>query len=67
MGIRSGKRFYSNRSIENQVQHYAKDIENMVTTDETKTFVGNTFWQKQISGEVKSIAFGSRHFGETEK
>ena len=33
----------------------------MVTTDASKTALGITLWQKQHSGEIKPIAFGSRY------
>ena len=39
---------------------YAKDRENILTTDASKTGLGITLWQKQFDGEVKPIAFGSR-------
>ena len=39
--------------------HYAKDRENIVTTDASKTGLGITLWQKQSDGEIKPIAFGS--------
>ena len=40
--------------------HYAKDRENRVTTDASKTGLGITLWQKQSDGKIKPIAFGSR-------
>ena len=40
---------------------YAKDKDNMVTTDASKTGLGITLWQKQDDGEMKPIAFGSRY------
>ena len=41
--------------------HYAKDKENMVTTDLSKPGLGITLWQEQDSGgDIKPIAFGSR-------
>ena len=47
--------------------HYAKDRENIVTTDASKTGLGITLWQKQSDGEIKPIAFGSRYLNDTEK
>ena len=40
---------------------YAKDRENIVTTDPSKTGQGKTLWQKQSDGAVNPIAFGSRY------
>ena len=40
--------------------HYAKDKDNIVATDASKTGLGITLWQKQADGELKPIAFGSR-------
>ena len=39
--------------------HYAKDRDNIVTTDASKTGLGITLWQRQSDGELKPIAFGS--------
>ena len=47
--------------------HYAKDKDNMVTTDASKTGLGITLWQKQDDGELKPIAFGSRYLNNTKK
>ena len=47
--------------------HYAKDRENIVTTDASKTGLGITLWQKQSEGEIKPIAFGSRYLNDSEK
>ena len=47
--------------------HYAKDRENIVTTDASKTGLGITLWQKQSDGEIKLIAFGSRYLNDSEK
>ena len=47
--------------------HYAKDRENIVTTDASKTGLGITLWQKQSDGEIKPIAFGSRYLNESGK
>ena len=47
--------------------HYAKDKDNMVTTDASKTGLGITLWQKQDDGQLKPIAFGSRYLNDTEK
>ena len=47
--------------------HYAKDKENIVTTDASTTGLGITLWQKQHDGNTKPIAFGSRYLNDTEK
>ena len=47
--------------------HYAKDRENIVTTDASKTGLGITLWQKHSDGEIKPIAFGSRYLKDTEQ
>ena len=47
--------------------HYAKDKENIVTTDASTTGLGITLWQKQDDGNTKPIAFGSRYLNDTEK
>ena len=49
------------------MEHYAKDRENIVTTDASKTGLGITLWQKQLDGEIKPIAFGSRYLNDSEK
>ena len=46
--------------------HYAKDKDNMVTTDASKTGLGITLWQKQDDGNIKPIAYG-RYLNDTEK
>ena len=47
--------------------HYAKDKDNNVTTDASKTGFGITLRQKQSDGEIKPIAFGSRYLNKSEK
>ena len=47
--------------------HYAKDRDNIVTTDASKTGLGITLWQKQSDREIKPIAFGSRYLNESEQ
>ena len=47
--------------------HYAKDKDNMVTTDASKTGLGITSWQKQDDGNIKPIAYGSRYLNDTKK
>ena len=47
--------------------HFAKDKENIVTTDASTTGLGITLWQKQDDGNTKPIAFGSRYLNGTEK
>ena len=46
--------------------HYAKEKENIVTTDASKTGLGRTLWQKQDDRTTKPIAFGTRYLNETE-
>ena len=47
--------------------HYAKDKNNIVSTDASKTGLGITIGQKQADGELKPIAFGSRILNDSEK
>ena len=47
--------------------HYAKDKDNLVTTDASKTELGITSCQKQDDGNIKLIAYGSRYLNDTEK
>ena len=47
--------------------YYAKDKDNIVTTDASTTGLGITLWQKQDDGNTKPIAYGSRCLNETEK
>ena len=47
--------------------HYAKDNENIVTTDASSTGLGITLCQKQDDGNTKPIAFGCRYLNDTEK
>ena len=47
--------------------HYAKDKDNMVTTDASKTGLGITLWQKQDDRNIKPIVNGSRILNDTEK
>ena len=47
--------------------HYAKDKDNMVTTDANKTGLRITLWQKQDDGNMKPIAYSSRYLNDTEK
>ena len=49
------------------IAHYAKDKDNMVTTDASKTGLRFTLWQKQDNGDIKPIAYGSRYLNDTEK
>ena len=46
---------------------YAKDKDNIVTTDASTTGLGITLWQKQDDGNTKPIAFGSRYLNDTKK
>ena len=47
--------------------HYAKEKNNIVTTDASTTGLGITLWQKQDDGNTNPIAYGSRYLNETEK
>ena len=47
--------------------HYAKDKENIVTTDASTTGLGITLWQKHDEGNTKQIAYGNRYLNDTEK
>ena len=47
--------------------HYAKDRENIVSTDASTTGLGITLSEKQDNGITKLIAIGSRYLNETEK
>ena len=47
--------------------HYAKDKDNIVTTDASETGLGITIWQKLADGELKPIAFGSRFLNDSEE
>ena len=47
--------------------HYAKDKDNIVTTDASTTGLGITIWQKQDNGNTKPIAYGSRYLNDTKK
>ena len=47
--------------------NYAKEKDNIVTTDASTTGLGITLWQKQDNGNTKPIAYGSRYLSETEK
>ena len=47
--------------------YYAKDKDNIVTTDASNTGLGITLWQKQADGELKPISFGSRFLNGSEK
>ena len=46
---------------------YAKDKDNIVTTDASKTGLEITLWQKQADGELRPIAFGSRFLNDSQK
>ena len=46
---------------------YAKDKDNMVTTDASKTGLGITLWQKQDNGDINPMAYSSRYLNDTEK
>ena len=48
------------------LKHYAKDKDNIVTIDASRTGLGITLWQKQADGELKPIAFGSRFLNDSE-
>ena len=47
--------------------HYAKDKDNIVTTNASTTGLGITLWQNQDDGNTKLTALGSRYLNDTEK
>ena len=47
--------------------HYAKDKDNIVTTDASTIGLGITLWQKQVNGNTKPIAYTSRYLKDTDK
>ena len=47
--------------------HYAKDKDNIVTTDASTTGLAITIWQRKDDGNTKPIAYGSRYLNDTEK
>ena len=47
--------------------NYAKDKENIVTTNASTIGLGSRLWQKQNDGNTKPIADGNRYLNETEK
>ena len=47
--------------------HYAKDRDNIATTDANKTGLGIPLWLRQADGEFKPIEFGSRFLNVSEK
>ena len=47
--------------------HYAKNNDNIVTTDTSTTGLGTTIWQRQDDGNTKARAYGSRYLNDTEK
>ena len=49
------------------LRHSAKDKEILITTDGSKTGLGNNLRQKQDSRDIKPIAFRSRYLNDTEK
>ena len=49
------------------LRDYAKHEENLVTTEASKTGLGNIHWQKQDKGDIKPIAFGSKYLNHTKK
>ena len=54
MGTEDQKDFEANKKMlteEPALAHYAKDKDNIVTTDASKTSLGITLWQKQAEGE----------------
>ena len=46
---------------------YAKEKDNIVTTDASTTGLGITLWQEQDDGNTKPIAYASRYLNETGK
>ena len=47
--------------------HFAKEKDNIITTEAWTTGLGITLWQKQDEGNTKRIAYGSRNLNEIEK
>ena len=47
--------------------HFAKDKENIVTTDASTTGLGITLWQKQDDGNTNPLEFGIRYLNDTGK
>ena len=47
--------------------HYAKDKDNIITTDASRTGLGITLRRKQADGDLQPIAFGSRFPNDSEK
>ena len=70
LGKGTRRRFQQHKKLlteEPCLAHYAKDRDNIVTTDASKTGLSITLWQKQSDGEIKPIAFGSRYLNESEQ
>ena len=70
MGNRTRRRFWKKKQMLTEgpcLAHYAKDKDNIVTTDASTTGLGFTVCQKQDNGNTKAIAYGSRYLNGTEK
>ena len=70
MGVKKGDYFTNVKELfaeEPCLAHYAKNRDDIVTTDASETRLGLTLWQKQSDGEVKPIALGSRYLIENGK
>ena len=71
MGRKTTKRFFKKMKqmlTEGPcLAHYAKDKDNIVTTDASTTGLGITQWQKQNDGSTKPKAFGSRYLKKPNK
>ena len=52
---------------EPSLAHYAKDKDNIVTTDAKKNGFRIKLWQKEVDGELKPIAFSSKFLNDSEK
>ena len=46
---------------------FARDQDNIVTTDESRTGLENTFWQRQNDNTNPPVAFASRYLNDAEK
>ena len=70
MGNRTKEDFEKTKQMLTEVPclaRYAKDKENIVTTDASTTGLGITLWQKEDDGNTKPIAYGSRYLNYIEK
>ena len=47
--------------------HFARDRENIVTADKSRTGLGIALWQKQNDNTIQPIAFASRYLNDAQK